>query len=204
MWRGLADKTSICAASAAPLPARMARTKIAMRMVTLPCKITCQQSFIIAFRKKTRGNAAKSANSPKRTLRCTRADIGCGNRVCVRAPHHHYPPPSRHKRKSNRGFPQGAKGAHRVFQKLASMGPRTGDDCFSGQAELVRRILVARHKRFDHSASPSPARWLNRHRFLSRARQARAGSGYETGLLRFTCNAGSTFPASKDDASQHS
>ena len=49
----------------------------------------------------------------------------------------------------------------------------------------------------DQSASPSSARWLNRHRFLSRACQAQAGSGYETGLLRSTCDAGSTFPAAK-------
>src|SRR3974390_125587 len=49
MWRGLADMTSICPASAAPLPARTARAKIAMRMVLLPCK---QRSFIIALRGK--------------------------------------------------------------------------------------------------------------------------------------------------------
>ena len=99
---------------------------------------------------------------------------------------------------------QGAKGARHVFQKLSSTGPRTGDDGFSGQAESVRGILVAWHKRFDQSASPSSARWLNRQRCLSRVCQARAGSGYKTGLLRSTCDAVSTFPACKADASHHS
>jgi hypothetical protein len=63
MWRGLADMTSICLASAAPLPARTASAKIAMRMVLLPCKIIFANGLLSSLRAVTMSRWQKTCDN---------------------------------------------------------------------------------------------------------------------------------------------